>query len=304
MPLRALAPALGLVLAVSVGCSTLRTADSFPSGYRALGGVEVRVFESDHELQPGSVGPPDVVGRLEKRQDGAWRTIFRTRGSNWLVVGLAPGRYRVLVGPPPDRQGRGARSEEKRRVLDVVAGEISRWQVLLDDRPGAQQVGLALGAAALVAGAFLLEDSVDHEPVPPECLPDDAALVAEELEAAAARDELPEENFGTLDPVLFSHFPAAGAVVAGDHLRIVVALSQPLGQESIDPRAIVVRTAQGEEIPGRVGFDPYNWWLTWSPKGSLPAAAELRVTVSAPGATDWAGNDLTGARLFSFRTAS
>ena len=301
MPLRALATALCLVLAGSVGCSTLRTADTFPSGYRALGGVEVRVFESHRDVQAGSVGPPDIVGRLEKMQDGGWRTIFRTRGPSWLVVGLAPGRYRALVSPFPDAQGRGAHSKEMRRVIDIEAGAISRLQAVLGDRSVAKKrVGLAVGAAALVAGAILLDDSI--EPVPAECLPYET-LAGEELESTPAGEELPQENFGGLDPVLFSHFPAAGTVVAGDELRIAVALSQPLSRGAIDPRAIVVRTAQGEAIPGRVGFDRYNWWLVWSPEGPLPAATELRVTVSVPGATDWAGTDLSAASLFTFRTA-
>ena len=299
---RTLAIAL-LVTQVAVsltGCLSVRA-----TGVRTVpgpgGGVAVRVYADDAARREQRPGPAGVMGELERREGRAWRPVFRSLEPTWAVAGLPPGTYRLRVPARLDEAGNVVRIEEKAVELKVKEGQVSEAEIVLKH---VSTGAVVAGAVAVVVAAVLLHEwLVDHDltepPLPPPDLVDAIVWVSIDL-ATAPGWEGPSDR---RPPMVTSHFPAAGALVAARRPRVVLTFSEALRAEEIEPAGVTVLAEKGGVIPGVVVYEGERWWLTWQPQADLPAGDTIHVTVAAGAVEDLGGNEMEGAVTFTFATA-
>lgn len=291
--LSALLPALVLV----AGCVSVRTARSPGEGDR--GGVSVRVFPDDDARRDGVLGPPFVVGKLERRVEGRWQPVFQTMGPTWAVVDLPPGKYRVRFPALLDEAGNTVGTDDDGRVIRVRAGEITEVEATLDHFP----TGLVVaGVAAAVVAAVLLDKWLDDHDLPTPPLPHELlgdAIFHLTLEVALF-DPYPHVGAPDPPPVVTSQFPEAEALVAARTLRVVFAVSEPLGR--VEPDAVTVVAETAGPVAGRTSYDPGRWWVTWVAEDDLPRDDLFHVTLAAGTVEDLGGNALLETAELTFRT--
>jgi hypothetical protein len=294
--------ALGLAVALATSaCVSTRVRDAIPSGSRELGGVQVTVFADDDARAAGRPGPDFVAGQLERREGRAWQKVFQSLGPKWSVVNLPPGKYRVRYTAQLDERGHARPIEDEGRLVRVRAGEVARVETTLEHVPTGWIVA---GVVTVIVAAILLEDVLDDLPTPPlPPLPDVADAIFEiTVDAAYLAAAVSAEAPRSLPPVVTSHFPEDGALVAAPAVRIVFAASEPLNPRDVDPAGITVFGEASGLVPGRTVYDAEHWWLVWEGEGELPRGETLRVTLGEEAIEDLAGNELTAPVSFSFRT--
>jgi hypothetical protein len=294
---RTLAPLVaGSLLAA---CATIRESGRSTTP-EAGGAVRVGVFADDEARRAGDLLPGSIAGVLEHREKGGWTAVFRSLDPSWTVAGLAPGRYRVRFDAALDRAGRPEALE--RPVVETVQvrdGEAVDVEVILDHVSPAM---VAAGAIGVVLAAVLLHEWLDDldlpaPPRPPAWAVETAFWVTLDL-ATAQPTWVPRESA----PQVTSHFPRAGDVVAAPRVRVVFALSEPIDPDLLGDDAVVVETADGERLPGRVSWDARRWWVSWEPDQDLPRAAQLRATLDGARVVDPAGHPLSASTRFEFST--
>ncbi|KAB2960916.1 MAG: hypothetical protein F9K16_11515, partial [Thermoanaerobaculia bacterium] len=264
--------------------------------------VRVGVFADDGARRAGNLLPGSIAGALERRErGGAWVPVFRSLDSSWAVAGLAPGRYRIRFDAALDPAGRAEALERPvAETVEVRDGEAVEVEVILDHVSPAM---VAAGAVGVVIAAVLLHEWLDGldlpaPPRPPAWAVETAFWVT--LDLASSRPAwVPRES----SPQVTSHFPREGDVVAAPRVRVVFALSEPIGSERLGDDAVTVETAGGELLPGRVAWDARRWWVTWEPDGDLPRSTRLRATLDGARIVDAAGHALAGPVRFEFETA-
>ena len=265
------------------------------------GGVAVRVFADDNARKANLPGPAGVLGELERREGGGWVAVFRSLDPTWAVAGLPAGTYRLRVPARLDEAGNVVRIDEKAIELEVREGQVSQAEIVLKH---VSTGAVVAGAVAVVIAAVLLHEWLDDNGLPEPPLPPPEVLeaivwVSIDLHAlpgwSGPADSQP--------PMVTSHFPAAGAVVAARRPRIVLALSEPLRAEEIEPAGVTVLAEKGGLIPGVVTWEGESWWLTWQPQADLPAGDTIHVTLAAGAVEDLGGNEMEGAVTFTFATA-
>ncbi|MFN7941140.1 MAG: Ig-like domain-containing protein [Thermoanaerobaculia bacterium] len=297
-PLRSLV-ALALVPLTLLACASARTTGATPIA-GDLGGVRVRVFADDDARRDGALLPGAIGGALERREKGRWLPVFRSLDPTWTVAGLVPGSYRVRFASRLSDDGR--EQPLPRAVTEAVtvrAGQMSEVEVILDHVSPAM---VAAGAAAVVVAAVLLHHWLDdldlpRPPLPPHWLVDTVFYVTLDLST-----EVPTWHPVERAPRVTSHFPRQGDVVVTRRLRVVFALSEPAVGE-LGPDAIVVRTADGRVVPGRVAYERSQWWVVWEPEEDLPRGETLTATLAAGAVTDDSGEPLRRESTVTFRTA-
>jgi len=283
------------------GCVSVKASATRPAEGGG-GGVAVEVYASDAARRAGSLGPEGVLGELERKTGGGWQTVFRSLNPSWAVVGLPAGTYRVRfparLSPAGDVELL-ARPAEKR--ITVRDGVITDVRVTLSHVPAAL---VAAGVVTVVVAAVLLAKFLDdHElpkpPVPPPELVELAFYVSLDLTQMAAWREMGDRQA----PVVTSHFPAAGALVAARRPRVIFAFSEPLAPRSLRGDAVAVLGEASGLVAGVVSYDADHWWVTWTPAQDLSPGDVFHVTLAAEAVQDAAGNTLSGPTSFSFTTA-
>ena len=282
------------------GCVSMRTTGHHPSASKDVGGVEVKVFADDAARKSGAVGPRFVVGELERAQGKRWEPVFKSLSPAWSVVNLPPGKYRLRVPAVLDDEGNAVTIDNEGKIFKVRQGQVTEVAVTLRHRP----TGLiVVGAVAAVVAAVVLADWLgDHDlpiPTPPSFIADDIFELTVDLAFISAHGpEFDDER----PPVVTSHFPEEGALVAARRVRVIFATSEPLNPGDIDADAVTVLAEKTGLVPGHVAYDPENWWLIWEPDGDLPRSDTLHVTLKAGSVEDLGGNDLGRVESFSFQT--
>ena len=282
------------------GCVSVRE-----TGTRAVpgpgGGVSVRVFADDAARRAQRPGPAGVMGELERQENGAWAPVFRSLDPTWAVAGLPAGTYRLRVPARLDAAGNVLRIDEKAAVLKVKEGLVTEAEIVLKHvSTGAVIAGaVAVAIAAVLLHEWLEDHDLPEPPLPPPEVLEAIVWVSIDLHAlpgwSGPADSQP--------PMVTSHFPAAGAVVAARRPRIVLALSEPLRAEEIEPAGVTVLAEKGGLIPGVVTWEGESWWLTWQPQAVLPAGDTIHVTLAADAVEDLGGNEMESAVSFTFATA-
>lgn len=296
----------GLVLVaqllwVAGGCVSVKTT-STRQAEGGGGGVAVAIYASDAARRARTLAPGGLFGELERRTARGWQPVFRSLNASWAVVGLPPGTYRVRFTARLNEAGdveRLARPPE--RTFRVREGRITDVQVTLSHVPAAL---VAAGVVTVVAVAVLLAKYLDEHdlptpPPPPPELVEAALYVSLELAQWAAWSEVGDRR----GPLVTSHFPARGAVVAARRPRLVFALSEPLAPNSLSGDAVTVLGASSGLIAGVVSYDADHWWVTWRPQGDLVPGETYHVTLAAEALRDAAGNRALRPVSFTFRTA-
>jgi len=282
------------------GCVSVREA-----GTRSVpgpgGGVSVRVFADDAARRAQQPGPPGVVGELERQENGGWAPVFRSLDATWAVAGLPPGRYRLKVPARLDEAGNVVRLDQRPLQLNVSEERVTELEIVLRH---VDTGAVVAGAVAVVIAAILLHEWLDsHDlpepPLPPPEIVDAIVWVSVDLSTGpgwrGASDRLP--------PVVTSHFPAQGALVAARRPRVVISLSEALAAESLDPAKVSVLSAKGGLISGLVSYDAEHWWVVWEPQTDLPPDDQIHVTLAADAVEDLGGNEMEAPVTFTFRTA-
>lgn len=294
--------AAGLVaVALLAGCATARVAGRHPAPAGPGGGIHLTVFADDDARKARRVLDGSLSGVLERREAKSWTPVFRSLDPSWTVAGLAPGRYRVRFDDRLDPTGHAKGLERPvSQAVDVREGEIVEVEVILDHVSPAM---VAAGAAAVVVAAVLLHDWLDDAdlplpPPPPAWLVDTVFWVTLDV-ATDPSTWVPRVRA----PQVTSHFPHADDLVAAPRVRVVFALSEPIDPASLAPDGVIVETADGTPLPGRVGWDADRWWVTWTPTEDLPRAETLTATLAAEGLRNPDGDLLAASASFRFRTA-
>ncbi len=161
---------------------------------------------------------------------------------------------------------------------------------------------MAAGAAAVVVAAVLLHDYLDdHDlPLPPPPPPDFVnAVFWVTLDLAS---EPPQWRPAHSAPLVTSHFPLSGDLVAARRVRVVFALSEPIEGADLAPDAVTVDDDAGNAIPGRVSWDAQRWWVVWDPARDLPRGARLTARLDPTRVVDRSGRPMTSGESFSFST--
>jgi hypothetical protein len=288
-----------LVLGLS-GCVSVRA-----TGTRTVpgpgGGVSVRVFADDTARREQRPGPAGVMGELERKEQGGWAPVFRSLDPTWAVAGLPAGTYRLRVPARLDEAGNVLRIEERAAELKVKEGQVTEAEIVLKH---VDTGAVVVGAVAVVIAAVLLHEWLKGHDLPEPPRPPDELL---EAIVWVSIDLHPSPGWsGPADrepPMVTSHFPAAGALVAAHRPRIVLSFSEPLQAGELEADAVAVLADTGGLIPGVVSYDQERWWVVWQPQADLPAGDTIHVTLAAGAVEDLGGNEMEGAVSFTFATA-
>lgn len=282
------------------GCVSVKTSATRPAA--SGGGVAVEVYAADADRRAGVAGPPGVLGELERQIGRRWQPVFRSLNPSWAVVGLPAGHYRVRFPARLSAAGdveRLARPVQRR--ITVRDGVMTDVQVTLQHVPPTL---VAAGVVTVVAAAVLLAKFLDdHDlpkpPLPPPELAEVAFYVSLDLAQMAAWREVRDRQA----PLVTSHFPAAGAVVAARRPRVIFALSEPLSPRLLRGDAVTVLGESSGLLNGVVSWDAAHWWVTWTPREDLAPGDVYHVTLAAEAVRDEGGNAPPHATSFWFKTA-
>lgn len=283
------------------GCFSVRSTGKHAVG-GTTGGVALRVFADDGSRRGGQPGPRGLVSELERREGGAWKPVFRSLDPAWTVAGLAPGRYRLRFPARLDASGAVVRLDERTRELRVRAGEVVEVEAVLEHVSTPMVV---VGVAAAVVAAVLLYEWLDDHDLPSPPLPPPPPELAEVFFQVAVDVATDPDWRGTgpgFPPVVTSHFPEDGALVAARRVRATFALSAPLLAHHLRADAVTVLAEGAGLIQGSTSYDGERWFLVWEPEADLPRGDTLHVTLAASAIADAEGRELAAPVAFSFRT--
>ncbi len=292
--------ALSLIAVLLAGCLSVRTTGTHKIAGE-VGGIEVAVFADDAARRAGQVGPRFVVGELERKEGKGWAPIFRSLDPRWSVVNLPPGKYRVRFTGVLDESGNAEQLDDPGRVLRIERGKVSEVQVTIDHFPTALVVA---GVVTAVVAAVVLADWLgDHDL--PDIIPPPPVVADAVFHLTLDLATLPGEccpGGVDLDPVMTSHFPEEGALVAGSRVRVIFAASEPLNPRDVEAGGVTVLAETAGLVAGTMSYDPEHWWVVWTPNQDLPRDDVLHVTLAADAIEDLSGNELDGPVSFTFRT--
>jgi hypothetical protein len=293
--------ALALVAWLAGGCLSVRSTGSQKIG-GTTGGVALRVFADDAARRAAQPGPRGLMSELERQAHGGWHPVFRSLDPAWTVMGLAPGRYRLRFPARLDESGHVERLDEDVRGLRVRAGEVTEVEAVLEH---VSKPLVAVGVVAAVVAAVIISDWLDDHDLPLPPLPPPPPELAElvfyvALDVSTAPDW--QRGGPGHSPVVTSHFPEDGALVAARRLRPAFTLSAPLVGSRLAADAVTVLGEQSGLIAGTTGYDGAHWLVYWEPADDLPRGESFHVTLAAEGIEDAGGRELATAVSFSFRT--
>ena len=265
------------------------------------GGVAITVFADDSARGDGRPGPAGVLGELDRRDGGAWRTVFRSLDPRWTVVGLPAGEYRVRFPARLDDSGNVVRLSDNATGVAVKDGEVTEVRAVLDH----VSPGLAVLAVITVVVIVYILATQTHDhglptpPPPPPWLADMIFQVAVDITFSPAeggpRPAPP--------PAVTSHFPAEGALVAARRPRVLFSMSEPLPPGNVKAGAVTVLGEASGLVPGQVSYDAEHWWVVWAPGADLAPGDTFHVTLAREGVEGAAGKEMEKPASFTFKTA-
>ncbi len=284
-----------LTLSLS-GCLSVQATTTRPSQGPG-GGVAAQVFPDDGSRRAGKPGPVGIMGELDRREHDAWAPIFRSLNPAWAVAGLPPGTYRVRFPARLDDAGNVVRLGENTTEFKVQEGKITDVSAVLD------HVDTALVVAGVVAAVLIAKYVHDHglpppPPPPPELL-NLVFYVSVDIAAGAGWTGVADR----LPPAVTSHFPASDALVAARRPRVILAFSEPLRPQDLNPDGVSVLGEASGLIPGQVSYNAQNWWVVWQPTADLAPGDTIHVTLATDAVKDLAGNEPKAPMTFTFKTA-
>lgn len=291
-----------LLLALQLaGCLSVQTRGMRDSGGQG-GGISMQVFADDSSRRAHRPGPRGLASELARFDADQWTIVFRSLDPAWTVLHLPPGRYRLRFPARLDEEGNVVRLDEKDRVIRVKDGEVSEVEATLKHVSGAL---VAAGVVTAVVAAVLLHDWLkSHDlPTPPLPPPPPDWLNAVVYLSFDFSDLAWRGGPGGQRPLVTSHFPEDGAVVASRRVRILFALSgtAPIGRVKADGLSVLGETSG--LVPGSLTLDGERGWLVWSPDADLPRDDVFHVTLADDAVEDASGRELPEKLSFSFRTA-
>ncbi|MBZ5589071.1 MAG: Ig-like domain-containing protein [Acidobacteriia bacterium] len=282
------------------GCLSV-TATGSHAAPRPGGGVAVQVFADDDARREGRPSPAGILGELQRNDGKTWVPVFRSLNPTWTVVGLPPGSYRLRFPARLDDSGNVVRLSDSATGVAVRDGSVTEVRAVLDH----VSTGLiVLGVVTVVAIAVILtKEGHDHglplPPPPPPGLVDVVFHVAIDLTFAAGASE----SIPALPPVVTSHFPASGALVAARRPRVLFSMSEPLRPEEVKGDGVTVLGESSGLVPGQVSYDPEHWWVIWEPRADLGPGDTFHVTLSQGAVESVSGKEMEKAVSFTFKTA-
>ncbi len=264
------------------------------------GGVSVKVFADDDARKDGVLSPRFVVGELERSTAGGWQPIFKSLDPAWTVLDLPPGKYRLTFPAMLDGDGNATLTDDDGRIFRVKKGRIAQLETTLYHSSKAL---IAAGVVtAVVVGLILIDWLDDHglpsPPVPPDLLFDVAFAITLDL----SFDPVRGPGAGGRPPVVTSHFPEEGALVASRRLRLIFVASEPLDAFELPAKSVTVLAENAGLVAGYVTYDPDRWWVIWEPHEDLPRDDIVHVTLDPEAIHDLGGRELVAPVSFSFRT--
>lgn len=281
-------------------CVSVKATGSHPAPGPG-GGVAVQVFADDDARREGRPSPAGILGELQRNDGRNWVPVFRSLNPTWTVVDLPPGAYRLRFPARLDEAGNIVRLQDNAARVGVKDGSITEVQAVLDH----VSTGLVvLGVVTVVAIAVILsKDSHGHglpvPPPPPPGLVDVVFHVAIDVAFAAGS----AESGPAVPPVVTSHFPASGALVAARRPRVLFSMSEPLRANELKGDGVTVLGESSGLIPGQVSYDPEHWWVIWEPQTDLVPGDTFHVTLGQDGVEGTSGKALEKAVSFTFKTA-
>ncbi len=295
---RALAAALAVAL--MPGCLSVQMAGTRDSGGEG-GGIALEVYENDRAHRQAELGPTGVVSELERLEDRDWVPVFRSLEPAWVVAGLPAGRYRVRFPARLDEAGNVVRLDGGAQTVNVRDGRVTEVHAILEHIP---PLLVAVGVVTVVVAAVLIskylsEHDLPDPPVPPPGVVEAIFVLRLDLPVAAGWRPVSDREA----PLMTSHFPAEGALVAARRPKIVLAFSEALAPEEVEARGVSVLGERSGLVEGNLSYDAAYWWLVWEPSRDLDPGDVLHVTVAADAVEDLAGNELAGPVTFTFATA-
>lgn len=306
MPRRTLAIALIVTqsLLFLPGCVSVRETGTH-AATEPGGGVAVQVFADDGARKAKKPGPSGVLGELDRREHDAWVPVFRSLDPVWAVAGLPPGRYRLRVPARLDDAGNVVRIDEKATELKVRDGQVTDAAIVLSH---VDTGAIVVGVVAVAVAAVLLHDWLKHHdlpkppppPPPPPGLTNAAVWLSIDLHGTTGWNGPADRE----PPMVTSHFPTTGALVAARRPKVVLSFSEPLKADPVESAAITVLSEKGGLIPGQISYDQEHWWVVWEPQSDLPRGDTVHVTLAAGAVEDLAGNEMDKPVSFTFTTAS
>jgi hypothetical protein len=300
---------LATALAVS-SCFSVQTrsrkATAADGGEETTGGIAVRVFFDDAARKANQPGPRGLFVELERREGKSYEPVFRSLEPAWSVLGLRPGDYRLRFTSRLDAKGDPQPLEEKPRGVKVRAGEVTEVDAVLEH---VDKGLVVVGVIAAVAAAVLLHEWLDDQdlptpplpPIPPPAVVD--AIFWISLDLATYSDEPWSPSNAARPPVVTSHFPDDGALVAARRVRVTFALSEPLIPERIDADCVELTSESYGLVEGTTTYDADRWWIVWEPADDLPREEALRATLYSECVSDLQGLALEENASFAFRTS-
>jgi Bacterial Ig-like domain len=293
--------ALSQMLLLLAGCLSMQTTGKTKTQGEG-GGVAVKIYADDDARKAGHLASGGIVGELERKDKGKWVPVFRSLDAQWTVLGLAPGQYRLRFPARLDDQGNVvAMDHTSEKQVRVKKGEVIQVETTLDHFPTAL---VAAGVVTAVVAAVVLHDWLkDHDlplpplPPPPPGLIDAVFYVAVDLS--------PGPEPGTVArraPVVTSHFPEDGALVAARRIRLTFALSEPIDEDELESDAVAVLGETSGLVAGHVRYDPNRWWVIWEPDEDLPRNEVFHVTLAADAVENRAGHELAAHVSSTFKT--
>ncbi len=265
------------------------------------GGVAVEVYENDRAHRDAVLGPTGVVSELERLDGKEWVPVFRSLEPAWVVAGLPAGRYRLRFPARLDDAGNVVRLEAGGQTVKVRDGRITEVHAILEHVP---PLLVAVGVVTVVVAAVLISKYLsEHDlPAPPPPPPGFVeAIFVLRLDLPPATGWRPVSDREA--PLVTSHFPAEGALVAARRPKIVLAFSEPLAPDEVEARGVSVLGEKSGLIEGNLSYEDAYWWLVWEPRSDLAPGDVVHVTLAADAVEDLAGNELTEPVTFTFATA-
>lgn len=265
----------------------------------------MHVFPDDAARRAQRPGPAGLMSELQRSELGGWETIFRSLDPTWTVMGLIPGTYRLVFPARLDREGNVVKLDEKPHTLRVKAGQVLETETVLRHVSGAL---VAAGVITTVAVAVLLHDWLkDHDPPlpPPPPLPPQVVAqifyVGVDIALSAPWHQVPVNGVAGV-PVITSHFPEDGALVATPRIRLAFALATPLVGGELKASGVTVLGEKSGLIPGVTSYDGQHGWIVWSPSIDLSRGDTFHVTLAKDAVETASGDELPQATSFTFRT--
>lgn len=293
--------ALSQVILLLSGCLSMRTTGKAKTTGEG-GGVAVKIYPDDDARKAKQLATGSIVGELQRNEKGKWVPVFRSLDPKWTVLGLPPGDYRLRFPARLDDQGNVVALDTTEKRIRIKKGEVVQVDTTIEHFPTAL---VAAGVVTAVVAAVLLHDWLeDHDlPLPP--LPPPPPELLDAIFYVSIDVPGPQPWPGAVvasSPVVTSHFPEEGALVASRRIRLTFALSEPIDADELEQDGVAVLGEKSGLVPGHVRYDAGHWWVIWEPDGDLPREDLFHVTLAADAVEDHQGHELAAPVSFSFRT--